>query len=262
VIVRCPSCNKIGSAANGGYCKNHVTAVPTVAAPDPAVIAAMSAETVHIDALDDDEPSFDCTGCGETDVPTNHVCPVVQEAAPVKTAAQMTSSDINALSGIFDVTIDGLKRNREEARAQCQKSGATIVRFKSDQFVTSKGEGRWLSVPADIYATIDDDKYVGRAVRIQLETGSKVVRLGRAPANKTVPVDTNPQPTISAAASRRASTRRAKQDAKRAPVRQTVEQTNVPTDICPKCDRRFGMVGKGQRGLCAVCAPKTARKAS
>jgi hypothetical protein len=230
-------------------CASKAGATPAVKTADPAIIAAMTAETVHIDALDDDD---------QDDV-------IVQET--VKTPVQRSQADIDAMSGIFDVTLDGFKKDRDAARAMPQP----IIRLKSDEFVTAAGQGRWFKMSPDLYAKLDK-RDVGFAFRIQLDTGSIVSKIGRIPSETpAAPVETNPQGTVSAAASRRAATRRGRQTAANARTSQTVTQTIVPSatpDQC-KCGRRFNTAGRGERGLCAHCAPlaptttkQSARKAS
>lgn len=211
----------------------------TAPAVDAAVVAAMATETVHIDALD---------------------APVVQETAPaVKAPDARSQTDINAMSGVFDVTLDGFKKDRDAARAM----DLPIIRLKSAEFVTKAGDGRWFKMAPALYAKLDT-KPVGFAFRIELQPNCIVSKIGRIPSDQpAAPVETNPQGTVSATAQKRAATRRARTGAKHAPIKQTVTQTNVPTaaEMC-QCGRRFNTAGRGQRGLCAVCAPKASTKAS
>lgn len=234
---RCITCHKYVKAGDLYHPKCAPVNGATTA--NAAVVAAMSAETVHIDALDDDQE-------------------VVQETA-VKAPEKRSQNDVHQMSGEFDVVLEAFKTDRDGAK----KMDRPIIRFKSAEFITAKGEGRWLSVSREMYAKLDDNKYVGRHVRITLETGSRVVKIGRVPSETSVAVDTNPHLAISAAASRKAAVKRARTGHKAAPIKQTIVQTNAPTvaTSCPKCQKRFSMVGKGQRGMCAECAPILAKSA-
>jgi hypothetical protein len=211
---------------------------------DPAVLAAMAGETVHIDALDDES--------------------VVQET--VKTPDKMSQKDIATMSGWFDVEISKFKGEQKDGSHSDQEGDERpLIQIRSADFVTSAGAGRWVRcADRNIWATLRN-KPVGFAFTIKLGEGSIILKAGRKPsAVPAAPVETNPQGTVSAAAAKRAATRRAKKGHQDAAVAQRLTQTNAPTVAtnCPKCDKRFSMVGTGQRGMCAICAPKSQSKAS
>lgn len=244
---RCTVCRRFVKAG----ATMHDGCVPTSTAPavDAAVVAAMSGETVHIDALDDDDEI------------------VAQES--VKTPAQMSSADIGMLTGQFNVEISKFKGEKPDGSHSDQENNPQpLIQVRSfetpETFITSAGAGRWVRCANREMWSKLTTRAVGFRFRIELQAGSIISKIGRIPSDvPAAPVETNPQGTVSAAAQKRTATRRARTTAKQAPVKQTIVQTNAPTtaDKC-KCGRRFNTAGRGQRGLCAHCMPLVTQKAS